>query len=348
MTVERRVLVLVPSEAAAEVRGLQDSASRALARAAKAPPGDRVDIIRFEALSTQLERLGIHFLNAGQSYQELASDDETRAVVHDFGHASQRRFGRHVRTWRTRRLTAGPQDSRGDDGAIGVSVSLPLLSGLAPAPAGDGPGVPDPCEPWKASPGVYGRAAVKERFETQVGALASGAGNEPLAPSGVANRVLTDVLHTYAVAGPDRSPVLAPVRYRDGSMARPFPLGCLNHPDNVGAMTHSYSFTLMSMRHVEMDYHVDGAWLRNTEISRPRPMADTDEIAYLTSMRQLDQLILAGSTELIMYQTGLEPAVLGFYRAVTELLARQTGVLAVSPRHYHEGTSFAPGATWAT
>jgi hypothetical protein len=75
-------------------------------------------------------------------------------------------------------------------------------------------------------------------------------------------------------------------------------------------------FALLSIRHTEMDAVVHGAWLRNAEVSRPMPAAQTDDLVYEISRTQLLELTSGGSrrVRIHLYQTGLETAVVGFYK----------------------------------
>lgn len=107
-------------------------------------------------------------------------------------------------------------------------------------------------------------------------------------------------------------------------------------------------FTLMSVRHVDMDLVVDGAWLRNSRVSRPRPAGLTDGIVFDTSLRQLQCLDASVPTLICMYQTGLEPAIVGFYRAVVRHLIENPQAVAVVPYYYQGEKDFAEGTIWRT
>lgn len=100
--------------------------------------------------------------------------------------------------------------------------------------------------------------------------------------------------------------------------------------------------TLLSVRHVEMDIDVDGAWLRNREISLPRPAGVTDQIVYEQSMEQFKIISAQGPVALHLYQTGLPTAVVGFYRALINHNrdARNTPV-AVVPFYFAGDHSYA-------
>src|SRR5690606_17292310 len=80
------------------------------------------------------------------------------------------------------------------------------------------------------------------------------------------------------------------------------------------------------------------AWLRNAQISQPRTQAQTDDLVYAISCEQLMALTQAGkrSVALRMYQTGLEPAIVGFYRAVTTHLLAHPGSVAVTPMYFQQ------------
>jgi len=85
-----------------------------------------------------------------------------------------------------------------------------------------------------------------------------------------------------------------------------------------------------------MDAVVDGAFLRNAEVSRPRPAAVTDDFVYETSRTQLSQLTDGGRRRVLLhiYQTGLDTAVMGFYRAVVGHLLVSPYSVSVVPMYY--------------
>jgi hypothetical protein len=96
-----------------------------------------------------------------------------------------------------------------------------------------------------------------------------------------------------------------------------------------------------------MDVEVDGAWLRNREISLPRARAQTDELAYQQSMEQLQLLGAEAPTTLYMHQTGLETANVGFYRAVIDYHTGRLGhPIAVVPNYFAGKAAFASGTPW--
>jgi hypothetical protein len=105
--------------------------------------------------------------------------------------------------------------------------------------------------------------------------------------------------------------------------------------------------TLLSVRHVEMDAVVHGAWFRNTRISRNSPAALIDADAFAMSIKQLAQLRARGPHVIEMHQTGFQPAVMGFYRAVVHALIAHPGSVCVVPKFF-VGEGFKEGAPWLT
>ena len=127
-----------------------------------------------------------------------------------------------------------------------------------------------------------------------------------------------------------------PVEYRDGSRsAHPFPLRALPLKGQLPACSLELRFALLSIRHTEMDAVVDGAWLRNAEVSRPRPAGQTDDLVYDITRSQLAELCRGEAhVRLYLYQTGLETAVVGFYKALVDHLLSHPGSVSVQPMYY--------------
>ena len=134
--------------------------------------------------------------------------------------------------------------------------------------------------------------------------------------------------------------------YRDGSQAAPFPLGMIPMSEDVPGGLDELRVALMSMRHPEMDSVVDACVLRNRDISIARPAAETDEVATRRAAVQLAAIISLGPRLLRVYQTGLEPANVGFYRALTQLLTGGGRGLVVVPMYFADGR-FEAGRPWS-
>ena len=327
MTTERAWVIGLPAEAA--YLSLARDVASAIRRSSKAEPGDRLDIARMEALATELEQAASNHVQANRipvTLPQGGMDADTLL------------FGDNPSAWPERL----PQSIRAaaqqcvDSGLLPVLVVDPFLpGGTATGPYKEAEA---PADRWDAGD-ERGRRAVEARFRAQIEeALAGGDRRAAISPSGIQNPVVTEILREFAEAAPGSTRIDAPVEYRDGSRsAHPFPLRALRMRTNLSAASLELKFALLSIRHTEMDTAVDGAWLRNAEISRPRPAAQTDDLAYETSVKQLDELCRGERhVRLYMYQTGLETAVVGFYRALVNHLLKHPGTVSVQPMYYEK------------
>ncbi len=332
MSVEQSCFVRLPQEIAPRVQELSALAKACVARAAKLDPGDRTEALRFEGLHAVIDQLSIAALNGGA--QSVWSVD-TVAPACEAIVTSDAQLPDEVAAW-----------VRG--GAVVTRLRLPHGRGETLRGDDVGRGPLPPAARWQAK---EARRAGEERFDALMAAALDGVdpGRAVIRPSDVSNTVLTESLRRAAQAEPGRAPVELPVVYRDGSNGPRFPLRQLKMSDVSPPSTwRTLRFTLMSIRHVEMDALVDGAWFRNSKISRPRPAGLTDELAFEISIRQLKETCSSGPVVIHMYQTGLEPAVMGFYRAVVVFLMAKPGTVAVVPHYYQGEGTFAPGSVWRT
>ena len=232
-------------------------------------------------------------------------------------------------------------------GSIVVELRLPHSNGMTHMPGSPGVGPPPPALRWQSVEGRP-REAMRERFRSLISDALSDAGGPEAAirPSGITNSVLTETLREYAGLGRDGGRIDLPVRYVDGSSGPTFPLGAFPLSSESPVALRELRFTLLSIRHVEMDGIVDGAWLRNSRISIRRPQGLTDQIAFETSRRQLRLLGDRGSTKIHIYQTGFEPAILAFYRAVLLHLMECPRSISVVPHYFLGKGEFAEGTPW--
>jgi hypothetical protein len=330
MTIERQVFVELNSSDPAVSSLIQDIRSLA-ARAGKAMPGERIDIVRYESVSTQLELCAAREFARGARYVEMGapvSDREAYCLIEPGELEQLSDFGADVLDWAR---------SAADSSAVLVELRFPLTAGVAAAHAVGRPGPRAVASTWAADEGVVGRQAVTARFRAQLESVLSGDAGSAVSPSGVSNSILTEVLREF-VSRMDGPRVDAPVVYRDGSAAEPFPLRSLPLADKAPLFDRTMRFALLSIRHAEMDVAVDGAWLRNTEVSRVRPAGETDRVVYEISRRQLRQLAASESTLIYLYQTGFETAVMGFYRALVQQLLDQPNSIAVVPMFFRRIT----------
>lgn len=317
------------------------------ARARKALLGERTDIVRIESLSSQLERLAATVV--GRNPQRSVTATLGSGFV---GPCFIDRHNLHERPPEQRALIA-PWIAQGD---IAVELRLPL--GPGPTSRAEVLGSrKQPRDVWHLPPEVPPKKAAALRFQRQIAASLI-APTEParIEPSGVSNTILTETLRTFVKRGGSRVDV--PVRYRDGSIAAPFPLRCLSLLDAAPTSKRVLRFAMLSIRHAEMDSEVDGCWLRNYDVSRPRPAAETDQLVYDLTKRQLAVLTATGPLVIRLYQTGLDSAVVGFYRALVHQLLAAPQSVAVIPMYFRhppraaedgpagEHSYFAEGKPW--
>lgn len=319
---ERIVRVTAPLD---QDRRLLVADIRAMAaRSRKADAGDTADIVRFEALCSELEAWaftqvgGANVMTVEQPESELGSSEAFPGAL--------------------------------SDATITVDIRLPFASGGSTIPITERAPIPSR-EAWRSQTDAKGLAAVVERFERQCADAVAGTGATPprICPSGIGNSVLTEVLRKYvAREGDSDAAVSVPVEYRDGSRPRRFPFRAIPlRPDIGGDHSLELRISLLSMRHVEMDVTVDGAWLRNAEVSKNRKIAETDEYVFQTSLAQLRALTDDGrrSVRIDMYQTGLEAAVIGFYRALAEHLVAHPGSVSVIPVYFRSASTRRRGSS---
>lgn len=335
MSNEMQWLIALGGASGDEARRLHNRSLAAFARAAKAPAGERTDIVRHERAQSDLEALAIAARNHDAPRLLLSKPLAltVSALIESQG-LIPARHQETVATWLQSGYTV-------------VAAPCALALGATPATA---KGEPIPAKRrWPDGAGMRPVEAVTARFRGQVERAARREADgrvEPIVPSGVANSVLTETLREFAASEPGRAAVDAPIVYRDGSAARPFPLGALPLSDTWEPRERLLKFSLLSIRHVELDHIVDGAWMRNIDVSRPRPTALTDSVVYTGSCEQLTALTRQGPVSLVIFQTGLEPAVVGLYRAVADHLRERPGSVEVLPCYYRAAGGFAEGTPW--
>jgi hypothetical protein len=128
--------------------------------------------------------------------------------------------------------------------------------------------------------------------------------------------------------------------YDDGSIGEKFPLFCLA-PKRAPEGLPIIKAALISNRHFELDPEIDICIIRNSEISRREEasFAEQEQLSYNITDRFLrDYLKKSNGLELHLYHTGLEPAVIGTYRAILEILRESDlkfrGKLIVIPKMF--------------
>lgn len=337
MTVELTLYVRLSSQSEEIVGTFTKAVTASLRRMQKRPPGDRTEAVRFDALHSAIEKCALASLWAGEPSVEastLGPYNTTEPVVLRPGHELAN-VPDEVRSW----IEAG---------RWAVELRLPHGRGETVRSGEEGRGPPPPLTRWQSN--FAAKAAMTDRFKNLVDHAVRNpeAPDSVIRPSRIANSVLTETLRLYAETLPDARYVEVPVVYQDGSRAANFPLRAAPLSRRKPEGQRTLRFTLLSIRHVEMDAIVDGAWLRNSVVSRPRPAGLTDDLVFDISRRQLKALQCGEPVVIYMYQTGLEPAVMGFYRAVMRHLMEFPGTIAVVPYYFRGRASFQEGTPWTT
>ena len=140
----------------------------------------------------------------------------------------------------------------------------------------------------------------------------------PLNFSRFKHRWIVDALHSVVFNPLNSSEGNESVRsaFADGTESRPFPIGCLTPSPPPHPSTPVVRIGLNSGRHPEMDQFVDLYLFRNAEISDLRTIAEQEQYAFQKGKEFLQNPRWRGGGIVQMYQTGLEPLIVGFYRAV--------------------------------
>ena len=148
------------------------------------------------------------------------------------------------------------------------------------------------------------------------------------------------------------SPIPLDILYTDGSQSEnPLLVHNLSFPQDKPSQTLPIlRASLLSMRHLEMDGIVDFAWFRNRDVSKSRSLADTDAYCYQETLRLLTALRYSGGATIYIYQTGLQPAVIGFYRALAANLnshRQELPIIQVIPQFFNRHlNNYQSGKAW--
>jgi hypothetical protein len=205
---------------------------------------------------------------------------------------------------------------------------------------------PPPESPPQPAPSVR-KSELEWMREAVTQGLASGTG---VNFNNYHHPVITTVLHELAYRGVNGATQPLKVLYGDGSQADPFPVGGLQFDERKCREAEAaipLRAALLSIRHPEMDSEVDFSWFPNRGASRSRDSyAETDRWCYQQSLELFSALPADDLTVIELYQTGLEPAVVGFYRALAKILRDGKLRVAVRPRIFRAEGVYPPGDWW--
>ena len=106
------------------------------------------------------------------------------------------------------------------------------------------------------------------------------------------------------------------VAFSDGTETRPFPIGCLTPSPPPDKTRPVLRLGLNSGRHPEMDRFVDIYLFRNAETNGFNTSAEQEQYAFHQGKAFLENPGFRAGGLVELHQTGLEPLILGFYRAL--------------------------------
>lgn len=197
------------------------------------------------------------------------------------------------------------------------------------------------------------RVPLHERISALVDAmhrcLSSG---KPLNFSEAAHREITEALRIVAYeTGSSPTGALLKVQYGDGSLGSKLSLQCLTVTQGrFEDARNTLHVGTLSFRHLEYDDRIDLYLIRDRE-TRTMSNAEVEDLAY-GRMKELveDTALRRADSHLVLYQTGLEPLIVGAYRAIIgEFLvrrARRLPSLTVQPVFFAEEESAGKGRLW--
>lgn len=168
--------------------------------------------------------------------------------------------------------------------------------------------------------------------------------------SDMGHTTITEVLHEMAYGLGTKTVV--PVIYGDGSEARPLTIRCLRYRRKEQREAFKaepmINVGMMSQRHEELDSHVSVYFFRNQDLSVGKRAAEIDELAYKQAKEMFVRMRKEGKYRIGFYQTGFQPVVVGFYRALIEELLSQQGsepLLQVTPFYFYKD-HYQKGEVW--
>ncbi|NLB01749.1 MAG: hypothetical protein GX837_12475 [Methanomicrobiales archaeon] len=179
--------------------------------------------------------------------------------------------------------------------------------------------------PFNAS--AYGHEGITETLRTAIYAIQS-----PTTFQGFFARILSKSSRVQFLR----------ISYDDGSAGGLFPLFSLKKLEIRPECSVIIKLGLMSIRHSEsLDVITDGYLIRNSEMNWQDSYGEQEWFAHQQMMKLVDALLeIEHSVEIHLYHTGLQPAVVGVYRAVVDQLKNHRGRVIVVPYFARGGDGF--------
>ncbi|XOB40718.1 MAG: SMI1/KNR4 family protein [Candidatus Nealsonbacteria bacterium] len=187
--------------------------------------------------------------------------------------------------------------------------------------------------------------------------------NTPLSMNSIRSHVFVEGIRDYLYQSKEiKKEIMLRVAYGDGTQEEPLSLFAFPEIKRPSGKFYYLPLSLVSLRHMEVDYFTEMSLIRNVEIQRKETSADQQEFAFREVYSQIEEIIKLLRKEVeeedlslsfrallirrpemkneywdgleldIYLSTGLTPAAVGAFRAVIELLRKYRGQLVVKPR----------------
>jgi hypothetical protein len=138
--------------------------------------------------------------------------------------------------------------------------------------------------------------------------------------------------------------------FNDGSISDLFPLYSMvevKPKDKLPVI----KTALISNRHFELDNIVETCILRNSEISRRQEatIADQEKLSFETAQKFFNEILeKTDGVHIELYHTGLEPSVIGTYRAFLSIILKKgnRGKLIITPKVFKGGDKYSDLKQW--
>jgi len=187
--------------------------------------------------------------------------------------------------------------------------------------------------------------------------------NTPLSMNSIRSHVFVEGIRDYFYQNKEiKEEIILRIAYGDGTQEEPFSLFVFPEIKRPSGKFYYLPLSLVSLRHMEVDYFTEMSLIRNVEIQRKETSADQQEFAFREVYSQTEEIIKLLKKEVeeedlslsfrallirkpemkneywdgleldIYLSTGLTTAAVGAFRAVIELLRKYRGQLIVKPR----------------
>lgn len=138
--------------------------------------------------------------------------------------------------------------------------------------------------------------------------------------------------------------------FSDGSISDLFPLYSMIEVKPKDKLT-VIRAALISNRHFELDSVVETCILRNSEISRRQEatIADQEKLSFEIALKFFNEILeKTDGAHIELYHTGLEPSVIGTYRAFISTILKKgnRGKLVITPKVFKGGDKYSDLKQW--